>query len=64
MRLLGIGPDAWKMVNLAAVMNTVPAHGLKGRVSNFAMGVATSSSLHAFFEGLKVHACPCAARFV
>jgi hypothetical protein len=64
MRLLGIGPDAWKTVNLAAATNTVLAHGLKGRASNFAMGAATTASLHAFFEGLKAHACPRATRFV
>ena len=64
MRLLGIGPDAWKTVNLAAATNMVPVHGLKGRASNFAMGAATTASLHAFFQGLKAHACPRATRFV
>ena len=64
MRLLGIGPNAWKTVNLAAATNTVPAHGLKGKASNFAMGATTRASLHAFFEGLKAHACPRATRFV
>jgi hypothetical protein len=52
------------MVNPAVVKNTVPAHGLKGRASNFTMGAATTASLHAFFEGLKAHACPCATRSV
>jgi hypothetical protein len=62
---IGIGPDAWKTVNLTAAMNTVPAHGLKGRAPNFAMGATTTASLHAsFFEGLKAHACPPATRFV
>jgi hypothetical protein len=64
MRLLGIGPDAWKTVNLAAATNTVPVHGLSGRLSNSAMGAATRASLHAFFVGLKAHACPRATRFV
>jgi hypothetical protein len=36
----------------------------EGRASNFAMEAATTASLHAFFEGLKAHACPCATRFV
>jgi hypothetical protein len=64
MRLLGIGPDAWKTVNLASATNTVPVHGLTGRSSNYAMGDATTTSLQAFFEGLKDHACPRATRFV
>jgi hypothetical protein len=64
MRLLCIGPDAWKTVNLAAATNTVPVHGLRGRTSNSAMGARTTASLHAFFQGLKDYACPRATRFV
>jgi hypothetical protein len=64
MRLLGIGPDAWKTVSLAAATNTMPVHGLCGRTSNSAMGALTTASLHAFFQGLKEHACPRATRFV
>jgi hypothetical protein len=53
MRLLCFGPNAWKTVNLATVTNAVPVHVLTGKPSNFAMGVTTTTSLHAFFEGLK-----------
>jgi hypothetical protein len=42
----------------------VRVHGLKGRAFNFAMGATTTASLHAFFEGMKAHACPRATRFV
>jgi hypothetical protein len=64
MRLLCFGPRAWKTINLAAATNAVPVHGLTGKPSNFAMGATTTTSLHAFFEGLKDHACPRATRFV
>ena len=52
MRLLGLGPRAWKPAVDAVSCGVISKHALKGNKSNRAIPDDVKESLHAFFKGL------------